>query len=462
MKNQWLLSVLGILLIMTVRGDGYFPFPRDWPINYLLLIMLIHTVLFITLIVFASLPLIVNDRIIIDKPFINITNKFLVIYPVLAIFSTAVLHFIQYKRFQEFGYAFSWTSLAIFIAVGISIILMYRFFVFRNKSFKPIHFLCVIFISSLIFKLFPLCYFPVTAKRSDMLPVIYHAGNALINGENIYQYFLLDNGIFTQNVRLTGLILSFLPGVILDFDLRIINLFFETGVIVLLIYLLRKIEFQRIYESGVIIGICCFIFLPYWHFRHELYEVPFWLYLTITFILLNKDRFLLALIFLGILFGTHQWGWLFLPYFLIYMYHKWGWKKTLSGMPVIIITGILLLMICIQTDFADFYQHIFGTYGKVMENKSFYPMSMYFSAILVKLNLEFLLRPAQIVLQAILLLFCLRFGKSLNVLAGFMALSLTAMLIFNPVAWTYQYLLVVFLLILGGIFYLLEEKCKKD
>ena len=80
-------------------------------------------------------------------------------------------------------------------------------------------------------------------------------------------------------------------------------------------------------------------------------------------------------------------------------------------------------------------------------------MSMYFSHWLVKVNLLKLLLPLKVMAQVPLLYLAWRYGKDTASLAGILALSLTLFLMFNPVAWTYQYLLVVFLLMLGWMFH---------
>ena len=75
------------------------------------------------------------------------------------------------------------------------------------------------------------------------------------------------------------------------------------------------------------------------------------------------------------------------------------------------------------------------------------------NVLYVKFNLLKLLLPLKVMAQVPLLYLAWRYGKDTASLAGILALSLTLFLMFNPVAWTYQYLLVVFLLILGWMFH---------
>lgn len=56
--------------------------------------------------------------------------------------------------------------------------------------------------------------YPVTAKRSDMLPIIEAAIRSLFKGENIYHYYLLDNQVSTQIVRFPGIVAAYIPAVL--------------------------------------------------------------------------------------------------------------------------------------------------------------------------------------------------------------------------------------------------------
>jgi hypothetical protein len=80
------------------------------------------------------------------------------------------------------------------------------------------------------------------------------------------------------------------------------------------------------------------------------------------------------------------------------------------------------------------------------ERGDFYSMSMYFAPVFGRFGAAALLRPIQGLLQIPLLALALKFGDRTDKLAAIMALSLTATLLFNPICWTYQYLLVLFLL----------------
>ena len=44
-----------------------------------------------------------------------------------------------------------------------------------------------------------------------MLPIIGEAARSMLVGENIYRFYLLDNGVWTQMVRLPGLVMSYAP-----------------------------------------------------------------------------------------------------------------------------------------------------------------------------------------------------------------------------------------------------------
>lgn len=58
------------------------------------------------------------------------------------------------------------------------------------------------------------------------MPIIIEQGRAFLQGENIYQFYLLDNGVLTQAVRQPGNVLAFLPSIILSIDPRILSILY--------------------------------------------------------------------------------------------------------------------------------------------------------------------------------------------------------------------------------------------
>lgn len=450
------LYLLWIILIIQLRGDGYFPFPKHWSEHSLMTIVLFHTLLLIYFIVSLVKTLISKRPFEYpESPIISNVAYFGI--PFIAMIAISFLHILQSKHFFSVGYLTDHLFIIKIFALSIIPLVIYWIYYKLRKKHAPLYFLACIIISSILLKMIPLELFPITANRSDMLPILKEASLKIFQGENPYQIYLLDNGAKTPNVRFPGLILAYLLPSITNSDLRIASIFFETLSLILFIWLARNLLDERLSILpkilwSLIIPLTCFILLPYWHYRHEIYESPFWLIILFAFLAFDRNHALGFGVCLGCMLFTHQWGLLFIPYMLIAFYRKNGLKSAAKSIFIAITLPILSFFLFLEGNFLDFYQHTIGTYKDYSHFENFYPMSMYFSAWLVKFGFYQWLVPLQIVSQFIILYLVYEHGRKTYALAGILALSLTLVLIFNPVAWTYQYLLVIFLLLIAQMY----------
>ena len=461
-KNVFFISsfvlYLGILLlIMQLRSDGYYPFPKTWPEDRLLLIVLPHTILLALFIIRYAFLLVSQSEI---KTF-PIKKKWGYIFfgtiPLIAMVLICKLHIMQADYFKPVGYTMDFEILFAFVGLAIFPMLGYWCYVLIKKRFFPALFLMGVLLSSIILKFIPLFLFPITAKRSDLLPIVEEAAKSILRGEHIYRYYLLDNNIMTQNVRLFGLVFLFLPAVIFQLDIRLTTIFFEFVMFLTIFFSIPKTHrIQAGRQTTIILSILFFAFLPYWHYRHELYEIPFWFLTFLTLLFLNRKAFWPAFLLTGLMIGTHQWGWLFAPFILIHIFLHNVLKHSLLGGMIAVLLGWAIIMMGSGLHWHEFYQHIFGTYEITLQVRV-NTLSMYFTPFFLKNNLTFLLHPIQLTIQIFLMVLVFKKGDKTESLAGILALSLTGMLLFNVVAWTYQYLLVSFLLFLGTYFRSIRE-----
>lgn len=458
MINSLVYYLLGILFIIQIRGDGYFPFPKSWSPDGLMAIVLVHTILLVFFICRASQILITGkgNKIILFRSQKILPVTTLKIIPVLLLITICGFHILQSHYFRNIGYRMNWNILSLFFIFSLIPVITFWYISKVRKRVSYNYFLHCILASAVILQLVPILLFPITAKRSDMLPILKSAAISLWHGENPYQYYLLDNGVMTQNVRFPGLILAYLPPAILDWDLRWITLLFEL-LTMLLLFKITKDVLKVASESNpacwdIPLTVTCFLLLPYFHYRHELYETPFWFFTLVTLIALYKKHFIGFTLGLIGMMVMHQWGWLFAPFILIGFSLNCGLKKTLGSLSLALLLSGIIISLVIKFHYREFYEQTLQYYDKLALKNEFYPMSMYFSAYFAKFNITRFLRPVQVLFQIPLLYLAYRYGKRIDSLCGILALSLTFMLLFNPVAWTYQYLLVVFLLILGLCF----------
>ena len=449
--SRLLLCLLGILLVIQVRGDGYFPFPKDWPQDRLMAIVLFHTGVLAALIFSMAYFLITGRR---TAP-LAVPERLHPTLPVLAsvgaLGAIVGLHLLQADYFRYAGYRLEIPVMATFFFLALIPLAAYGAYAFRRKAHAPHRFLLSVLASALLIKMIPLALFPVTAQRSDMLPILREGALRLFHGENPYQYALLDNGVLTPNVRLPGLMMAYLPAAVSGVDLRWTTLFFEAATFLLLIRILKPHweRMDRPWDAGC--ALASFLLLPYWHYRHELYEAPFWFLLFLTLLALERGRLWMVALGLGTMMGTHQWGWLFAPLLLAGLSRSRGWKAAGWCAAGALACGGVLLGMGIGSHVSEFQEHVFGTYRRILQD-GLYPMSMYLTPHVLALGLPGERLPLLWLLHIPVLALARRYGFRTDALCGILALSLTVQLLFNPVAWTYQYLLVVFLLILGLFF----------
>ncbi|KMP11209.1 hypothetical protein UR09_04020 [Candidatus Nitromaritima sp. SCGC AAA799-A02] len=445
--------ILGILLVMLIRGDGYFPLPRSWPQEGVMLVVLIHWAALVALIALSAYWLIPDNKFrALSLPYALPIALGLI--PVASIFAILVLHSLQSARFAITGYLADDPLIIKISALGLIPFLIYWVKVWITKKHSTLLFFACLLASVLIMKSIPLNLFPITAKRSDLLPILKEAALAIFNGENPYKFYLLDNGTMTANVRFPGLIIAYLPAAATGIDLRYITIIFEVAIFFALIYKIQQTlktpENVSNYPWHILILIVCFMMFPYWHYRHELYESPFWFLLLLTLLAFDKGHTVGFVLGLTGILVTHHWGLLFAPFLLTAYFRKKGLQIAILCLLSVALACFTLFAVFLKGNFGDFYQHTFGTYTGGIPS---IPTSMYLSLWFAKFHLEKFLLPLKAAFQLPVAYLTFRYGHNTSALAGILALSLTLVLTFNTVAWTYQYLLVVFLLILGWIFH---------
>ena len=434
-----LFYLLTILAVLQFRGDGYFPFDRNWNAGLLLAIALAHLLVIWGLL--AGLTKVwVGDAE--HRP--DWAAKLL---PWVApVFSLVVVlgHAMQASRFTGFGYQWKPGFLGLLLVVSANL----QFLAWRAwKREQTLVALALSWGGALALKLYPLWAYPVTAKRSDMLPIIFEAGQAWLAGQPVYQYFLLDNGISTQMVRLPGMIAVFLPAVGLGLDLRWVLLLFESGLALALAWAIAQMAPAK--RPSFALLWLALAYLPYWHMRHELYEVPFWLLLLLAVFWLRQGRLWAGAAVLGYLAGMHQWAWILAPYLGLYLWRKEGPRRSLLAGCLAAAVGFLVLAAGVQGDWASWQHHIFSYYDQFLASGKPYPMALYWTALLSQFGGLSLLKPIQVAGLLGLLLWSMKRPAALEEALFASGLALSWMLAFNAVAWTYQYLLVVFLLSLA-------------
>jgi hypothetical protein len=432
-QPQWAPSALLAVFFfnLLVRGDGYFPFSRSVEPHLFSFVVLLQTLILIVCTMWTASVLIGTGT---PVGRFGMSDRTQFVLAVSSIALIGVLQLLNARRFAELGYAGRPVLLvALLLGASLALALLWR----KNRFYG-------ILLADLILKAYPLICFPITAKRSDMLPVIGEAARSMLAGENIYRTYLLDNGVWTQMVRFPGLVMSYAPATLFHVDPRLMTL---AGEVLFFVLLYRRFGRSPLFASGAIL----LALSPYWHFRHELYEAPFWVALAVLLLALERRDSVAEVAALSIVVCMHQWGVLFLPFvslFLVRLRSR-GLAVTASALAV----GALIVAVASGGDLAAFWQQTVTYYTTTLaswaQQGAFPRTSLYLTPWIAAIGGAAAVKLASVILvTAAFAWACLRL-RGLSQLVGFLALALLGLLLTNTVAWTYQYLLVGALLWIG-------------
>jgi hypothetical protein len=425
----WALFFLNLL----ARGDGYFFLPRTVDPDLLRAIALGQTIILMGTGAWLVGHILAGRGA--DPPAFGKAGILAMVVGSMAL--VVALDLAQARRFADAGYATSYPALALCVAGSLAAL----------GALWPRWPLAAILCSAVLLKLYPIAAFPITARRSDLLPIIDRALQALWSGQSVYQSFLLDNGVLTPNVRFPGLIAAYLPPFLLGVDLRFTLLASEVAFFAL--------AAQRWRQHVLFLPGCAFLaFFPYWHLRHELYETPFWVVLLALILAIDRNASPgLQVTLLAALLISHQWGVLLAPFLLVYASRRRSFARATGLAAMAGLLAVPVAWFFSRGDLTGFAWSTFGYYSTMLSDyiagNSFPPGSMSLTPWLAPALGAAGVRTVNAAAQLALLVCAVISLTSLPRLFAFLAASLLLMTVTNVVAWTYQYLLPGALLWLG-------------
>ena len=145
--------------------------------------------------------------------------------------------------------------------------------------------------------------FPLNYLRSDMLPVIFWAGRALLSGQNPYQHFYVADRIY-DFPYLPGVLLAFAPIQALHLDLRWAGIVYIVAGMSL-VYWATATQ----YRSQAVLLIGLFVVCPYLQYRHELYTQSHFFSLILVFVLMQRRHFSWAAAAFALTMLISQFSW---------------------------------------------------------------------------------------------------------------------------------------------------------
>lgn len=444
MKSPFIVTALLIFaftLILNIRTDGYFPFSAATNVTLLYASSLAVVVIAFFLVwLAAKLPELKHkwlDSIenYLGGVWLGVIGINLLLYAGLTL-----------RNDRNFG-ELSSLNFGVLVVSLVGIIIAWLM-AYRSKQVRLV--LLTSLATLIVLSLLQIAYFPLTAKQADLMPIITAQAEALLEGENIYQFYVLDNGVKTQAVRQPGMAVFYLPAVILNIDPRFISLVYlllTTGLLYRLVY--QNISQMRFDNRFILTSllISLFIFFPYRLVRLDLYEPPFWLLFVTVMLLLKEKKYIATSILWGLGIFTQVWFWLFTPFYCLYLLRALGWQKAVVYSLLALATGVVLLAPFILAAPDDYYYHVFGYYEGVVQDGISYPNNYYLTPLIQYLGLKQILQFGQIVAVGIVGLVALRSQKTLEHLLLFLTLAFLTFIQFNSLSWNYFYINLVYFLV---------------
>jgi len=211
----------------------------------------------------------------------------------------------NYFKFHSFGYEIPYLLL-IFLSVSLFLV---------NQSRPELSLLI-----NLTMLLCSIIYYPLTAERSDMLPVIQKGLDNWAVGRSPYEGFVL-NGLPNAMGYLPGILFLHLPAWMLGLDLRWNNFIYRAAWLGFLFYHTKKNNRRDLKAIFHYLALS-----PYINFRHELYFEGYILLMCLYFCFAQL-RFLA----LPLMVFTRQWSWILSPFLFLSELKplkpgKWFWK----------------------------------------------------------------------------------------------------------------------------------------
>lgn len=435
MSKEALLAFALAGLLLSVKADGRFPLPASLPELELQLLLLPYTCAFVGTLVWSLFgtprPIASGAagralRRLDTRPLVLAVA---LIYEVL----TALVLVWQARKYAPFGYRLDTGEMALAFAVpalGLG-------WLARTRSWTPGHLFVVSAVSYLAVGWLSLRSFPLTAGRSDMLPLIAAAGERLLQGESPYGLYALPHSV--PLTYLPGLLLAYLPAVATGIDPRIVHM---AATMLAATLALRVAPRQsRLQAAGVA---SAFMLLPYSQYRHEIYLGPHWMSLALMFLLLARDQALAASAVFGWSLAMSQFTWVLAPVYFVHLWKSRGPAVAILGAATALGVALAMVLPFLLWAPQEFLRGTFGhweaTVNLTTANVSYW-------------LLRFLPIGAVRLLQCIAVAACTtlswRSGGSLGATGRWMAVTLTAFVLLNPLIWVYFYLTVLFLALLA-------------
>lgn len=283
-----LLLFSGLLLLLTIKGDGHFPLPSRTPELGFQVWVLALTSLFGA----GLVCLVQRTRAhgVGESPPLRTAAAIAAAFMLL---DGGVL-LLEAQRYASFGYAWRPVAAILICLLPASASV---WFAMRTRPVNPAALLALAAVAHGALCLYACAYFPLAAGRSDMVPLLLQGGRQLLAGHDPYTLYSLTPGSAIHLTYLPGLLFAYLPAALMRLDPRIVEL----------VYTITAARLLHLGAgSGAAAFLSPFLVSPYLVYRHDAYLAPFWLLLVISWAVLSRARPAAIAVTCGILAVTSQ------------------------------------------------------------------------------------------------------------------------------------------------------------
>jgi hypothetical protein len=285
--------------------------------------------------------------------------------------SFAPIYLYECRHFSAFGYSkHLLAGAAIFLPVTILIA-----FALWGRLRPTLVFLATIasYVAGIALSIIS---FPLNYLRSDMLPVILWADQALLRHADPYTTMVVGNRLY-DFPYLPGMMLSFYPIVAAHLDIRFCSMLCIVALACIFYGAARsKPHDDRRLEVAALIAL--FILCPFVQYRHDLYLQPHWLTLGLAFVLMQRRRFVWAALVFGVSMSIYQFSWILFPFFLLNALRRRGWLEALKLAVVGAASALLVVGPFLRAASTRISSNTVGQWGHLSAHAQATPMNLSF------------------------------------------------------------------------------------
>ena len=424
-----------LLLFLNLQGDG-FPLGQNQTHRQLLLIP--FTLVFCALLGSLLWPGAIVHRITLrwpetfasGKPILGLAGVFVVL--------AALLFIAEAKYYARFGYHLHKPAVGLVFGGVLALVLSN---VSRRMASSGRYLFASVMTAYTAAYLLSIWSFPLSAWRSDMLPLIQQACTSLVDHHDPYRFYTLPN----ETIFLTylpGTVLAFLPTVLVHLDPRFADLLYVAALALILYQAVRR---EHRWAAAALLSL--FLLSPYLIYRHEIYTEPHWLSVVACLLLAHRRRWIAAALIFGVSVSLSQFSWVLFPFFMLFALEGCGLGSALALGAATILAGSLVTL-----PFLVWSPHAFS-YGVLTHWQSIAinarPVNFsYWTARLLGGTSH--LQLVQFILLSGIFVYC-AYNRSCATLTGclrWMSVALATFILLNLLIWGYFFLLLELLLLL--------------